>query len=120
MNCKYTVLKKALMDQILYAPFSIAVFFSYASYLDVGEFGGLHFQNKMNDALFTTWLADCTFWPFVNVANFRYIPLNYRPTFIGIAQLLWQIYLSSVGHKRKSSPHDDGEKERGSVQIDYT
>ena len=40
-------------------------------------------------------------WPIVNFLNFRFIPLNVRPTFICSAQFLWQTYMSYVGFHDK-------------------
>jgi protein Mpv17 len=100
MKSKMGVFAKASMDQLIYAPFSIIVFFAYANYLEEKSFKFESLASKVENSLIQTWLADCSFWPFVNVINFRYIPLNYRPTFVGGAQLMWQTYMSSVSHSR--------------------
>ena len=42
------------------------------------------------------YLTDTAIWPMVNLLQFRYIPLHFRPAFMGFAQVLWQTYLSHI------------------------
>ena len=56
------------------------------------------FQQQMDKYFVSTYMADLCVWPMVNVLNFRYVPLHYRPSFVGIAQIAWQAYLSRVSH----------------------
>ena len=58
---------------------------------------------KLYYNLIPTWIADCSVWPVANFINFRYIPLNNRPTFVGIVQVFWQSYLSYTSHKDVTS-----------------
>ena len=96
------VLNKVLADQLVYAPFSISVFFLYSTCVNSST--AFNFQNndgnkfveKMKVSFYSTWLADCAFWPFVNLVNFRLIPIIYRPVFVGVAQVFWQSYVSHV------------------------
>mmetsp|Transcript_32092 Transcript_32092/g.30591 ORF Transcript_32092/g.30591 Transcript_32092/m.30591 type:complete len:222 (+) Transcript_32092:203-868(+) len=109
------VVLKMMADQLIFAPFAISIFFAFASTINPGQLqtkrditnnnhddAGLKqytlFRQKMNDSFWKTYLTDCCVWPFVNVVNFRFIPRNYRPSFIGIAQLVWQTFMSSQGH----------------------
>jgi len=57
------------------------------------------FLHKTRHHLWDTWLADCLVWPATNFINFKYVPLNYRPTFMGIMLVFWQSYLSFVSNK---------------------
>jgi hypothetical protein len=58
------------------------------------------FVFKMDKFLLSTWLADCMVWPAVSFVNFRFVPLNFRPTFVGFVQVFWQSYVSYVSHKK--------------------
>mmetsp|Transcript_9917 Transcript_9917/g.13570 ORF Transcript_9917/g.13570 Transcript_9917/m.13570 type:complete len:149 (+) Transcript_9917:497-943(+) len=98
MKNKVGVVLKVFADQLVYAPLSILAFFSFAAVLE---------NEKSSDAIdalvvkvkfnfLHTLIADCTMWPLVNAINFRFIPLNYRPSFVGLAQLIWQTYLSTA------------------------
>mmetsp|Transcript_26203 Transcript_26203/g.38819 ORF Transcript_26203/g.38819 Transcript_26203/m.38819 type:complete len:231 (-) Transcript_26203:312-1004(-) len=99
-NVKMVVFK-CFVDQLVYAPFSIGVFFTYASINRGGSIGDIYdtMTKKSNESFLETWAADCMIWPWVNFLNFRFVPIYMRPTFIGMAQVMWQTYLSTVGHK---------------------
>lgn len=59
------------------------------------------FMHKMEHFALSTWLADCMVWPGVSFINFRYIPSQYRPTFVGFVSIFWSSYVSYVSHKSK-------------------
>lgn len=103
MKNRKVVILKCVADQICYAPFSICVFFSFVgvraggTVLEINE----RIYSKISTLFVSTWVADCTLWPIVNAVNFSLIPLNYRPTFVGIAQLTWMTYLAFVGNSHQ-------------------
>lgn len=96
-----TVVFKVILDQLIYAPFSIGVFFSVASYSKGGNLDSmyLNLKEKTEESFIDTWAADCMVWPLVNFVNFRFIPIYMRPTFVGFAQLMWQTYMSTVSYR---------------------
>jgi len=95
---KLGVAFKVIADQIIYAPFAIIAFFGFSSFKSSENMPKLvdNFNMKMNNNFLPVFAADCTLWPIVNIINFRYISLSYRPTFVAVAQVVWQTYLSSV------------------------
>jgi hypothetical protein len=95
------VILKVIIDQVVYAPFSIGVFFSVASISKGGDANTIikRLQDKTNESFVETWAADCMLWPAVNFLNFRFVPIHLRPTFVGFAQLMWQTYMSTVGYR---------------------
>jgi len=98
MKCNKTVIYKCLADQLVYAPFSIVVFFGFTamikfnSYIEMKTF----FLHKNEHSFWSTYMADCSIWPVANYINFRIIPFAYRPTWTAAVQFVWQIYLSYV------------------------
>jgi protein Mpv17 len=127
-----TVLLKMLADQLVYAPFSITVYFGVncLKYTDTqSNVGSNHLNNSNNDIIsdrelsvtlqvddfihkmrasfWSTYMADWTVWPAVNLVNFKFIPLHFRPTFVCCAQLCWGTYLSSVANKHKRRSHQE-------------
>ena len=92
------VLIKCALDQIVYAPAAIASFFAYSEIIDSGfsHYSATVIGEKCKSDVFRTWLVDCSVWPLANYVCFRYIYLPYRPAFVCVIQLGWQIYLSSV------------------------
>lgn len=101
MNKYGGVILKVIMDQLVYAPFSIGVFFSVASIGKGGDMETIYERMKIKtkESFLDTWAADCMVWPLVNFLNFRFIPIQMRPTFVGFAQLMWQTYMSTVGYR---------------------
>lgn len=107
MKSKFGIACKIVLDQVLYAPFAIISYFSLSIYQksktkDMDSMKD-DLKLKVKDSFTTVFLADCCLWPFVNFLNFRVVPIVYRPTFISLAQLSWQSYLSSASHWDTSS-----------------
>ena len=67
---------------------------------DVLDVARNEFQDKMQRSFLPTLIADCCVWPIANMVNFRYVPLNYRPSFVGVVQIAWQSYVNYVGYKK--------------------
>jgi protein Mpv17 len=105
MGNMWAVTGKALADQLFFAPVAILLFFSTKALQNLeGDMSGLAaaVYSKMERDFLTTYLADWSMWPAVNMINFRFIPISYRPTFVGFAQLIWQTYMSlSCAHDVK-------------------
>lgn len=120
MTSRKVVALKMIIDQVFYAPFSIAIFFCYASMIappdrsknneaDDGDTSASAisritetFRTKMHTSFMAVFIADCCVWPFINYINFSHISRSFRPTFVGVAQLIWQTFVSSTGHSSKS------------------
>lgn len=119
MKSKKTVILKCIADQVVYAPFSIALFLTFASVKQGGTIADIaqRTEDKMTQSFLSTWIADCTLWPFANFISFSFVPLNYRPTFVGITQLLWQSYMSTVAN---SSIQDLKEFKHSAILLPVT
>ncbi|CAM9471059.1 unnamed protein product, partial [Scytosiphon promiscuus] len=98
------VLKKCVVDQMVYAPFSITSFVGYAAVLNGGGPSKVLGDTKRNleETFWSTWLMDWKVWPAANLVMFRFIPSSYRPSFASVVQVAWQAYMSSVSY---DSPH---------------
>lgn len=134
MQSRKVAILKTLADQLLYAPISIVIFFGFAS-VSMSHQSTLHihdthystsylrsinksvdaFVDKMKSHFISVLLADCCIWPFINIVNFSYIPKNYRPSFIGLVQLFWQVFMSSMGHSQLDL--EIGSEIRSEVEI---
>jgi hypothetical protein len=107
MKSKIGVAAKVAADQFIFAPFAIAVFFGYntvrqSSSIDDAQ---VRWLNCMRQNFMPTFVADCSLWPAANFVNFRYVHLNYRPTFTAAVQLLWQTYMSATFSLGQQQPH---------------
>ncbi|CAN0003722.1 unnamed protein product [Ectocarpus sp. 6 AP-2014] len=98
------ILKKLVVDQMVYAPFSITSFVGYAAVLNGGGPAKVVDETKKNlgETFWSIWLTDWKVWPAANLVMFRFIPSSYRPSFASMVQVAWQAYLSSVSY---DSPH---------------
>lgn len=69
-------LKRVAMDQFVFAPFSIALFFTA---MTVAEGGGRRaVSNKLRDMYIPTLKANFVVWPAVQVINFRLMPVQFQ------------------------------------------
>lgn len=69
-------LKRVAFDQIVFAPFGVALFFSA---MTVAEGGGRRaISNKLRDMYVPTLKANYVVWPAVQLVNFRLMPVQYQ------------------------------------------
>lgn len=68
-----SILAKCLADQMVYAPFSIICFVSYASVLNGGGIKQVLEETRRNlrERFVSTWLMDWKVWPAANLIMFR-------------------------------------------------
>lgn len=123
MTSPRVLVTKTVLDQVVYAPFSISAFFAYTSLiLHEKEYRDhkhpqttgwtTRFREKMQDKFVTTFEADCAVWPMINLVQFRLVPLHLRPTVNGISALLWQGFLS---HQAEDEERGEDSLKRESV-----
>lgn len=91
--------KKLLVDQVLIAPIFLA---GNISVLTLLETHSLKQVRRVLDKSYLELLKiNYTFWPFVQVINFYYVPLTYRVLFGSSAALIWITILSLRLSKNK-------------------
>jgi protein Mpv17 len=44
-------------------------------------------------------------WPFVQVINFKYVPLPYQSIVVGVVSLFWNTYISTVNNSASQIAH---------------
>lgn len=96
--------KKLLVDQVCCAPVFLACNISVLTVLKTHSFDQVEAELRKN---YTSLLKlNYTFWPFVQVINFYFIPLTYRVLFGSTAALLWNTLFSyRLYNKRKMVKH---------------
>ncbi|KAL2135514.1 hypothetical protein VTI74DRAFT_8245 [Chaetomium olivicolor] len=84
-----TMLARVACDQGIFAPTFIGVFLGSMAVLE-----GSSPQEKLGknywDALKTNWMI----WPFVQMVNFKLVPLQHRLLFVNVISIGWNCYLS--------------------------
>lgn len=98
--------KKLLVDQGLIAPCFLAGNISTLKMLET------HSIEKVKSELERSYLGllkiNYSFWPFVQVINFYFIPLTYRVPFGSTAALIWITILSyNLSHKQTAKESAD-------------
>lgn len=84
--------KKVLLDQVVIAPCFIAANISVITLLKERSLDRV--KRELNHSYLGILKLNYTFWPFVSVANFYFIPMAYRVVFASSAALLWNTIFS--------------------------
>jgi protein Mpv17 len=103
------VLAKMLIDQTIWTPISLVVFYSAFKTME-GRRDQI--QQTLREKFFPTLLAGYAVWPLAHVVNFRFIPTSQRVLYINAVQVGWNVVLSKIATKK--SP----EKEKNECQQD--
>jgi protein Mpv17 len=85
-------LKMVAFDQLIFAPFGIACFFTV---MTVAEGGGRRaIAHKLRDMYVPTLKANLLVWPLVQIINFRLMPIQFQLPFVSTVGIAWTAYLS--------------------------
>ncbi|KAK0617862.1 hypothetical protein B0T17DRAFT_313264 [Bombardia bombarda] len=84
-----TILARVACDQGIFAPVFIGVFLGSMGILEGGS-PAAKIESSYTQALTSNYMI----WPFVQLVNFKVIPLEHRVLFVNIISLGWNCYLS--------------------------
>ncbi|OOG01060.1 hypothetical protein ASPCADRAFT_202918 [Aspergillus carbonarius ITEM 5010] len=91
-NPSIPALKRVIVDQLMFAPFGLACFFSF---MTVAEGGGRRaLTRKFQDVYLPTLKANYVLWPAVQILNFRVVPIQFQIPFVSSVGIAWTAYLS--------------------------
>jgi protein Mpv17 len=76
------MLARVALDQLVFAPVGIAVFFSTMAVLEGGDP-----KKKLHESWWTALRANWNIWPAVQVVNFRFVPLDLRVLFANVISI---------------------------------
>ena len=102
-----TVLAKVAVDQLLWSPASLALFYVCMAAMQ----GGQHLKrvgSTLRSKLVPTVLAGYAMWPAAHVINFAFIPPRQRVLYVNLVQVGWSVVLSRIA----SRPDADGEAKK--------
>ncbi|KAK4460552.1 hypothetical protein QBC42DRAFT_272042 [Cladorrhinum samala] len=85
-------MKRVAFDQLIFAPFGVAAFFTVMTLAEGGGRRGVY--NKMRDMYVPTLKANYMLWPAVQVINFRLMPVQFQLPFVSTVGIAWTAYLS--------------------------
>ncbi|KAK4157759.1 hypothetical protein C8A00DRAFT_29296 [Chaetomidium leptoderma] len=84
-----TMLARVACDQGVFAPTFIGVFLGSMAVLE-GTSPADKLSKSYSEALLTNWMI----WPFVQMVNFKLVPLQHRLLFVNVISIGWNCYLS--------------------------
>lgn len=100
------VIKKLLVDQLLFSPVCLTVFF-----LSLGVFRGGNWEEFFTNLHHKGWrlyAAEWLVWPPAQIINFYLLPTKYRVLYDNTISLLFDIYTSRVCYDIKIPREGDG------------
>lgn len=94
--------KKLLLDQGAIAPCFLAANITVLTLLKTQSFEEV--RAELDKSYFNLLKLNYTFWPFVQLLNFYFIPLTYRVLFGSTASLIWNTLFSYKLYNTKNHP----------------
>lgn len=93
-NRRVEMLARVACDQLLFAPVMIGVFLGSMATME-GKSANERIEKAWWPALQANWML----WPFVQMVNFTFVPLQHRIMFVNIISIGWNSYLSYINTK---------------------
>ncbi|KAF2201619.1 hypothetical protein GQ43DRAFT_486845 [Delitschia confertaspora ATCC 74209] len=90
-----TILARVACDQLIFTPIHMGVFLSTMSVLE-GSSAREKLSKAYQPALVNNWLL----WPWVQLVNFRWVPLEHRVLLVNFVSLGWNCYLSYLNSSK--------------------
>jgi protein Mpv17 len=88
-NKNLEIAARVAADQTLFAPTNLFFFLSSMAIME-GSSPKDKLDSTYKGALQTNWMV----WPFVQVINFKFVPLHHRVLLVNVISLGWNCYLS--------------------------
>ncbi|KAK8121936.1 sym-1 [Apiospora sp. TS-2023a] len=86
-----TIAARVACDQLLFAPTFIGLFLSSMAVMEGGSP-----QAKLEKSYKPALQANYMLWPFVQLVNFKFVPLHHRVLFVNIISIGWNCFLSMI------------------------
>ena len=87
-----TLFARVGLDQFVFSPVFLIVFFTANGLMEGKTLAQC--KAKLEKGYVTALTANWTIWPWVQLANFKFVPLNYQALFVNSIALGWNTYLS--------------------------
>jgi protein Mpv17 len=91
------VVTRVLMDQLMFSPTFLGIFFTYNGIMEGQSFEGI--KEKLRKGYWPALLGNWTVWPAVQLVNFKFVPLNYQTILVNSVALGWNTYLSILNQR---------------------
>ncbi|OII77986.1 MPV17 PMP22 family protein [Cryptosporidium andersoni] len=112
------VLKKVILIQTIFIPFSLGFFLFLTPILEITlnnifkydrSFKNSYFHLKsgvkygvkeIKEKFLNTYISSWYFWPLSDIFNIRYLPVSYRPLWDSFVDILWTCFISYSSHNK--------------------
>ncbi|KAI0599849.1 hypothetical protein F4775DRAFT_548518 [Biscogniauxia sp. FL1348] len=94
-NKNAEMLARVAADQLLFAPTFIGVFLSSMAVMEGGSA-----KEKLDRSYMPALQTNYLIWPFVQMANFKLVPLEHRVLVVNLVSIGWNCYLSMVNSQK--------------------
>lgn len=133
------VIKKIGLDQLIFSPICIFVFFYGAGLVEghpvrdstnelkqkfwtvykVGDYNWFMILWQRNSFVSPLFLlqTDWTVWPAAQFINFYFLPPHYRVLYVNVVTTLYNVFLSHIKHKDMSGDKDKDEPLEGAEKV---
>lgn len=106
---KTILAKKLFLDQFVFGPPCLLIFFLGLSYLEGKE----NWTQECREKFPMTYVADCAFWLPLQAVNFTFVPAPFRVLYLGISSFVWVNVLCVIknieNYKRNNSKKANNE-----------
>ena len=92
------VFTKVAIDQIIWCPIFMSVFFAYLGLVNGDSIGAI--GSKIKTDLLSACQGSWKVWPLVHAVNFKFISTKHRLVFINGVQIAFNMFLSIIGTKK--------------------
>lgn len=93
-NKNAEVLARVAVDQTIFSPTFLTVFLSTMAYFE-GRSPKENVKKNFLPIMATNYMV----WPWVQLANFKFVPLNHRLTFANTVAIGWNCYISYMNNR---------------------
>ncbi|MGH0178000.1 UNVERIFIED_CONTAM: hypothetical protein FKN15_076115 [Acipenser sinensis] len=93
-SASHCVLKRLLLDRLIFAPAFLLVFFLAMNFLEGKSWAA--FQNRVRTEYWSALKMNWKVWTPFQFININYVPVQLRVLFANLVALFWYAYLASV------------------------
>ena len=90
-----TIVARVAADQLVFAPTFIGVFLSSMAVMEGGSP-----PDKLSKSYVPALTANYALWPFVQLVNFKFVPLHHRVLVVNLVSIGWNCFLSILNSKK--------------------
>ncbi|KAI0160570.1 hypothetical protein GGR57DRAFT_387247 [Xylariaceae sp. FL1272] len=95
-NKNAEIVARVACDQLIFAPTFIGIFLSSMAVLE-----GSSPAEKLSKSYFPTLQTNYLLWPWIQLVNFKFVPLQHRVLAVNVVSIGWNAYLSLANSQAK-------------------